>query len=584
MTVPLPAAFVRAPVTWKLGHATRFGPLAGARGVVQFEATAKAIAYSDATVLPSPVETPIVGGMMTPVDLIVNDSEVWNWKVSPRVGIAWEPFHVDVPAGGIDLASASVTPGVGPVRVIKGDPGPKGATGPEGPEGPYGGTTVTDPQVASMVAGDTATRNAVDAAVLERGGQGAAVDLASGVSALTKEMMVQHALLANRRAEARAMPDEVTILAANESSSWLRSGTTVTAVTDGWKIATTVAAGGLEAYIEPSPARPIAPAQAVCMDVYVPDPSQITNLALRLFQSSTVTWNRGTTSDGISLVPGWNRLRFKMANGLPVAWEGTELTRIGVQIGTTVAGASVTVKRVWMECPEKAKLLFILDRGYKTFINAGGLDDLRALGVPVTWALDITQLGRNVGDAFDVITAEDVMHYAAEGDSISFHGWDGNPTAGMTPEQAREDTRKSVDWLRERGYAGRLWRAAWVQDTTTPENSAAVRDLVIAQAQWKPHSVRVDTWPPMDRHNIARWAMFNMDDAARETQMSILRRTRGLLLAYNHGIQPAYPNDATQQMWDHFVGQITLGLTQGWLEATTFEDLFFDTPGSVFGI
>lgn len=191
--IPLPSALVRAPVTWTLGHADTTGPLKAARGFVRFEASAIAVAYSDRTVLPSPVETPFVAGVMTPVDLIVNDPDIWNWKVTVKAGgVTWDPFHINVPAEGTNLASASITPGKGPVKVLKGDQGAQGrsitdveqvsdnllrldledpATGeaetkyfdlPRGPEGPYGGTEVTDPQVASYIGADTATTAALD--------------------------------------------------------------------------------------------------------------------------------------------------------------------------------------------------------------------------------------------------------------------------------------------------------------------------------------------------------------------------------------------------------------------------------------
>ena len=208
--IPLPSALVRAPVTWTLGHADTTGPLKAARGFVRFEASAIAVAYSDRTVLPSPVETPFVAGVMDPVDLIVNDPDIWNWKVTVKAGgVAWDPFHINVPAEGTNLASASITPGKGPVKVLKGDQGYQGrslasveqisdetlkislvdpATGdtetevfdlPRGPEGPYGGTEVTDPQVASWI-GDPSTETGakLDAAyrdgisVLEYGATG----------------------------------------------------------------------------------------------------------------------------------------------------------------------------------------------------------------------------------------------------------------------------------------------------------------------------------------------------------------------------------------------------------------------------
>ena len=195
MTIPEPSALARHQVTWPIGWAGDTpGPLAGARGHVTFTASATVLAYSDATVLPEAVTTPIVDGVMAPVDLIENDPEIWNWRVTPRVGVAWDSFHIDV-TGPVNVASAATTPGVGPVRVVRGDQGYQGAslvsltqidentlrsviedpvTGtttvqeydlPIGPVGPYGGTEVTDPQVASYVETDTETRAALSSTV-----------------------------------------------------------------------------------------------------------------------------------------------------------------------------------------------------------------------------------------------------------------------------------------------------------------------------------------------------------------------------------------------------------------------------------
>lgn len=193
MSIPVPDAVQYHEVTWNLGHAKNgTTSLAGARGRVKFEATVTAVAYSEVTILPAPVETPVIGGVMTPVELLENTPGVWNWKVTPSVGVQWAPFHVDV-EGPVNLASAATMPGAGPVRVVKGDRGAQGAslasleqiaddtlqgvihdpltgtstvenyTLPRGPVGPYGGTEVTDPQVASYIAAGTATRNAMDA-------------------------------------------------------------------------------------------------------------------------------------------------------------------------------------------------------------------------------------------------------------------------------------------------------------------------------------------------------------------------------------------------------------------------------------
>ena len=126
MTIPTPPDLAEGRVTWTIGRGSSRALEAG-RGVVRFEATAVAVNFSTATVLPEPVETPVVAGVMTPVDLIQNDPEVWNWRVSPLMGVPWPAFHVDVD-GPVDLATAAVTPGKGPVRAVKGAAGP-GLTG-----------------------------------------------------------------------------------------------------------------------------------------------------------------------------------------------------------------------------------------------------------------------------------------------------------------------------------------------------------------------------------------------------------------------------------------------------------------------
>ncbi|MCT1430557.1 hypothetical protein M3G50_07295 [Brachybacterium muris] len=122
MTIPIPSGMTRGRVSWRIGHDRAGSTLPGASGTVRFEPTALAVAYTDATVLMESVETPVIGGVMTPVDLQVNDPDIWNWKVQPRVGVTWEPFHVDVP-GPVDLATAAVVPGIGPVRAVKGEKG-----------------------------------------------------------------------------------------------------------------------------------------------------------------------------------------------------------------------------------------------------------------------------------------------------------------------------------------------------------------------------------------------------------------------------------------------------------------------------
>ena len=126
MSIPIPPDLAEGRVTWTIGRGSSRALEAG-RGTVRFRPSAVAANFSTASALLEPVETPVLAGVMTPVDLIQNDPEVWNWIVEPLVGVQWEPFSIDVD-GPVDLATAAQTPGKGPVRAVKGETGP-GLTG-----------------------------------------------------------------------------------------------------------------------------------------------------------------------------------------------------------------------------------------------------------------------------------------------------------------------------------------------------------------------------------------------------------------------------------------------------------------------
>ena len=84
---------------------------------------------------------------------------------------------------------------------------------------------------------------------------------------------------------------------------------------------------------------------------------------------------------------------WKASAGSTTDWGAAYRVRV---VTVTTAATSWNVQSVWVECTPKAQILFIEDRGYKTFIDAG-LPDLRSRGIPVTWALDPALNGSNVG-------------------------------------------------------------------------------------------------------------------------------------------------------------------------------------------
>lgn len=114
---------VSAPVTWPVANQISGAAAQGANGYVQFEASAVAYFQGGLTVLPSPQRAEMVDGVMSTIDLPINDPEVWNWKVTPHLGVHWPSFHVNVEEGGTNLSTAAIVPGKGPVRVLQGPQG-----------------------------------------------------------------------------------------------------------------------------------------------------------------------------------------------------------------------------------------------------------------------------------------------------------------------------------------------------------------------------------------------------------------------------------------------------------------------------
>lgn len=395
-----------------------------------------------------------------------------------------------------------------------------------------------------------------------------------------------------------AQPSIISLVTGTEDESFAVVNCTYAADTTnfklgarGWKMSVTGAVTNAKLLMQPVPPAPsgnlaIRPAQSVCLWVYVPTPSAVTNIQVALYHDASILWLRANTSTPVQpITTGWNLLRWKMCEGLPTGFTGTQLLKAEIYL-TSSAATDITIGHLYLETPPKARMIYVADRGYRSFV-VNGLPDLRRLKVPVTWAIDILKLGDHAGEYpngalpyADAITEAELIAFAAAGDSISFHGYDASATAAMTVAQVRTDTLKCLKWLQARGYRGRVWRAAWVQNQAT--NHAAADPYVLGQSTWDvtTHSVALDSWPPRDMQNIARWEFYNKTDAQIDAQFDILKRTCGLMNVYNHGIGTGYVNDATQASWNRFAYNVAKGISEGWLEATTFEALFAESGGT----
>lgn len=388
-------------------------------------------------------------------------------------------------------------------------------------------------------------------------------------------------------------PSVVTLLSGQVDETYTGTNSTRTVDTVNHKVGgralKVTMAGAVTATVildPPGPTDPLImpPAAAVGMWVYVPNPALVTSISVELYTTADLAtagrWARPVQQ--ANLVAGWNCVRWAASEGLADLSTWGTVYRVRLVVATTGA-TDVTVGHVWAECPPRAQVLFIEDRGYKTFVTSGALAQLRALGIPVTWALDPALLGTSVGTKNEVVTENDIAAAARAGDSISLHGWDGAATAAMTADEAATDTLRGLRWLQQRGYPGRMWRAAWVQNQAA--QAAAAQPYVLAYAT--PTNGSAPTaWPFINRWNVPRWALHGRSAATVDAMFAGLARTHGLLVCYTHGVHADGGFDTTPAEWAYFVSKLTAAVAAGWLEGVTFEDLYGRSGGtfrSVFG-
>lgn len=307
----------------------------------------------------------------------------------------------------------------------------------------------------------------------------------------------------------------------------------------------------------------IPPASAIGAWIYVPDSTRITSITIELYSNSglSAVWSRSATG----LVNGWNLWRARAVDGTLTGWGTIYRLRLVV---VTSAATSVTIGHVWAECPEKAAILFIEDGGYASFL-ATGYPALRARNIPVTWAIDPALLGTGSGAAARIVEAD--LAALSPLDSIGLHGWDGAATAAMTAAQIRTDTLKAIRWLSSRGhYGGRLWRAAWVQNSAT--NASAAQPYLLAYAT-PSSTASLECWPFTNRWNVPRLSLHGRSAATVDGWFDQLQQTHSLLVVYTHGIDAAGGNNTTPAEWAYFLGKVDAAIAAGWLEGVTFEDL-----------
>jgi hypothetical protein len=314
--------------------------------------------------------------------------------------------------------------------------------------------------------------------------------------------------------------------------------------------------------------------------IWLDDPTLVTGLTLDIYQDSgpATPWTRAASQSNATLKKGWNLLTWAASAGTHSNWGNVYRIRF---TWTSVSSlAAVNVQRVWVESPAKAQIMFIADRGYRTFVD-DGLPDFRSRGLNLTWALDPLTHGMYTGTKNEVITDAEVATFYAAGDDISTHAFDGAVTSTMSAARLLWDHLSTLKWLSDRGYQrGHLWRAAWTQNAA-PQH-AVVQPYAAAYATPTDNG-GVQCWPPVDRYNINRLALHNRSAATVDGYFATLAKTNGLVVFYTHGIHTdGITNggaDMTPTEWAYFWTKADAMLAAGTLEFVTFSQLLARAGG-----
>ena len=320
-----------------------------------------------------------------------------------------------------------------------------------------------------------------------------------------------------------------------------------------------------------------APANAITAWVYLPEPEKINYLYVALICADG-SWVRQSnqalsSTDGKPLRRGWNALRMPAHASAPSYAYLNQINTVSVRAYYS-AGTSMMVGPVVVEQRPRASIVLINDWGSKPFYD-NAYPDCKAAGIPVTWALRVGILGTGTYPNNHISLNEALTVAGENGNSVSFHSWDGSANSASTPAEVLAVIRKAQAGLSVRGLFGEgaVHRPAWVQNVAP---NAPAADSRFVTAGTYADNVAVTAWPPTFRLNIPRIPIHGRTNAALDAEFALLEQTREAALYYTHGVVPAGQegtNHATQERWDWFFAKVQAAVAAGWLECVTIPQL-----------
>ena len=308
--------------------------------------------------------------------------------------------------------------------------------------------------------------------------------------------------------------------------------------------------------------------------VYIPDVSKINKIELRLTTYIDANQNVTLTKTAAELKTGWNYIRFATQNASLIQWGECSMVRI---LTYTTEPTTLYFADIMQVKPAKAKVIFVDDHAYSDFkINA--YPQLKAAGIPVTWAIQPGRPGQEITGAGNLLSVEEMDELATDPYSeFSFHSYNGANTNTMTADELKSDCQKSISFLRKNGLLPKnFWRAAW-KNNDAP--AARECDALIDGGAYYGIFGGLETFPFTNKYNILRYSIHNRSTSDIDNVFNILKRTHCTVVFYTHGyitVAEGTTNTTihvTNYEFDYFMSKLYEGINEGWIEGTTFDRL-----------
>lgn len=298
--------------------------------------------------------------------------------------------------------------------------------------------------------------------------------------------------------------------------------------------------------------------------MYLPDASLITQLSLR---TQTAGFNKTVTP---ALHDGWNVVRFPTEGAGTIDYTADVTVLRFLLYHAANTDTTVYVGGITQVKPAYANVIVIDDGPYYTFYDQA-YPLLKNIGVPVSWAIDPMMLDDVSETDRHLINENELELLAYDGISeFSYHNYDGTLMSSATAAQALADTVKCQRYLRQHGLEPqRPWRAAWFQNSC-PNHGLA--DLEVEASASYDGTSGISLYPFADPHNIPRIAIQGRTESYFDDLFAKLKNHHCTVLFYTHGVSSG-DKDISTTMLSYFVSKLSTGISEGWLNPTTYNRL-----------